>query len=40
MHFVGTMDHWDPVLTRGFAQDREVIFRTLTHKRAALKVLF
>jgi len=25
MHFTGTMDHWDPGLTDGFAQDREVI---------------
>jgi pimeloyl-ACP methyl ester carboxylesterase len=24
-HFTGTMDHWDPALTDGFAQDREVI---------------
>jgi pimeloyl-ACP methyl ester carboxylesterase len=24
-HFIGTMDHWDPALTDGFAQDREVI---------------
>ena len=26
MHFTGTMDHWDPAVTDGFAQDREVIF--------------
>jgi pimeloyl-ACP methyl ester carboxylesterase len=25
MHFTGTMDQWDPALTDGFAQDREVI---------------
>ena len=25
MHFTGTMDHRDPALTDGFAQDREVI---------------
>ena len=25
MHFTGTMDHWDPSVTDGFAQDREVI---------------
>jgi pimeloyl-ACP methyl ester carboxylesterase len=25
MHFTGTMDHWDPALTDGFARDREVI---------------
>src|SRR6267143_5828093 len=25
MHFTGTTDHWDPELTDGFAQDREVI---------------
>src|SRR5438128_7408984 len=25
MHFTGTMDHWHPALTDGFAQDREVI---------------
>ena len=25
MHFTGTMDHWDPALTDGFAQKREVI---------------
>jgi len=25
VHFSGTMDHWDPALTDGFAQDREVI---------------
>lgn len=25
IHFRGGMDHWDPVLTDGFAQDREVI---------------
>jgi pimeloyl-ACP methyl ester carboxylesterase len=25
MHFTGSMDHWDPALTDGFAQDREVI---------------
>src|ERR1700722_18762710 len=24
-HFTGTMDHWDPALTDGFAKDREVI---------------
>jgi pimeloyl-ACP methyl ester carboxylesterase len=25
MHFTGTMDHWDPAITDGFAKDREVI---------------
>ena len=25
IHFTGTMDHWDPRLTDGFAKDREVI---------------
>src|ERR1700682_4195081 len=25
IHFTGTMDHWDPALTDGFARDREVI---------------
>jgi pimeloyl-ACP methyl ester carboxylesterase len=25
MHFTGTMDHWDPLLTDGFARGREVI---------------
>jgi pimeloyl-ACP methyl ester carboxylesterase len=25
MHFIGTMDHWDPAVTDGFAKDREVI---------------
>src|SRR5258708_31528325 len=25
MHFTGTMDHWDPTLTDGFGQGREVI---------------
>jgi pimeloyl-ACP methyl ester carboxylesterase len=25
MHFTGTMDHWDPAVTDGFATDREVI---------------
>jgi pimeloyl-ACP methyl ester carboxylesterase len=25
MHFNGTMDHWDPMVTDGFAKDREVI---------------
>ncbi len=25
MHFTGTMDHWDPVVTDGFAKNREVI---------------
>jgi pimeloyl-ACP methyl ester carboxylesterase len=25
MHFTGTMDHWDPVVTDGLAHDREVI---------------
>jgi len=25
IHFTGTMDHWDPALTDGFAQNREVI---------------
>ncbi len=25
MHFMGTMDHWDPAVTDGFAQNREVI---------------
>jgi hypothetical protein len=25
MRFTGTMDHWDPELPDGFAQDREVI---------------
>ncbi len=24
-HFLGTMDNWDPVITNGFAKDREVI---------------
>jgi pimeloyl-ACP methyl ester carboxylesterase len=24
-HFTGTMDHWDPPVTDGFANDREVI---------------
>src|ERR1700682_5296871 len=24
-HFTGTMDHWDPLVTDGFAKDREVI---------------
>src|ERR1700738_1974828 len=26
IHFTGTMDHWDPAVTDGVAQDREVIF--------------
>ena len=25
MHFTGTMDHWDPAVTDGFARDREVV---------------
>ena len=25
MHFTGTIDHWDPAVTDGFARDREVI---------------
>ena len=25
MHFTGTMDHWDPAVTDGFAKDRGVI---------------
>jgi pimeloyl-ACP methyl ester carboxylesterase len=25
MHFIGTMDHWDPAMTDGLAYDREVI---------------
>src|SRR6202140_4336719 len=25
MHFTGTMDYWDPIVTDGLAQDREVI---------------
>ena len=25
MHFMGTMDHWDPAVTDGFAKQREVI---------------
>ena len=25
MHFTGTMDHWDPAVTDGIAQEREVI---------------
>ena len=25
MHFMGTMDHWDPAVTDGFAKNREVI---------------
>jgi pimeloyl-ACP methyl ester carboxylesterase len=25
MHFTGTMDHWDPAVTDGFASEREVI---------------
>jgi len=25
MHFMGTMDHWDPAVTDGFAKEREVI---------------
>jgi pimeloyl-ACP methyl ester carboxylesterase len=25
MHFNGTMDHWDPLVTDGFASDREVV---------------
>src|SRR5712692_8360693 len=24
-HFTGTMDHWDPAVTDGFAKDREVM---------------
>jgi hypothetical protein len=24
-HFTGTMDHWDPAVTDGFAKDRELI---------------
>ena len=24
-HFTGTMDHWDPAVTDGFAKDRQVI---------------
>src|SRR4030088_2286567 len=24
-HFTGTMDHWDPTVTDGFAKEREVI---------------
>src|SRR5258708_17527021 len=24
-HFTGTMDHWDPAVTDGFAKDREVV---------------
>ena len=24
-HFTGTMDHWDPAVTDGFARDREVV---------------
>jgi hypothetical protein len=24
-HFTGTLDHWDPAVTDGFAKDREVI---------------
>ena len=25
MHFMGTMDHWDPAVTDGFANEREII---------------
>src|ERR1700682_1480240 len=25
IHFTGTMDHWDPAVTDGFAKDRDVI---------------
>src|ERR1700686_2316943 len=25
IHFTGTMDHWDPAVTDGFAKDREAI---------------
>jgi pimeloyl-ACP methyl ester carboxylesterase len=25
MHFTGTMDHWDPAVTDGFARDRDVV---------------
>jgi pimeloyl-ACP methyl ester carboxylesterase len=25
LHFTGTMDHWDPAVTDGFAKDREVV---------------
>src|SRR5438445_3855015 len=25
MHYIGTMDHWDPTITDGLARDREVI---------------
>jgi hypothetical protein len=25
IHFIGTMDHWDPAVTDGLARDREVI---------------
>src|ERR1700693_877974 len=25
MHFLGTMDHWDPAVTDGFPKEREVI---------------
>jgi pimeloyl-ACP methyl ester carboxylesterase len=24
-HFTGTLDHWDPAVTDGFAEDREVV---------------
>ena len=24
-HYTGTLDHWDPAVTDGFAKDREVI---------------
>ena len=24
-HYTGTMDHWDPAVTDGFAKDRDVI---------------
>jgi hypothetical protein len=27
MHFTGTMDHWDPAVTDGFATDCEVILQ-------------
>jgi pimeloyl-ACP methyl ester carboxylesterase len=25
LHYIGTMDYWDPAVTDGFARDREVI---------------
>ena len=35
LHYIGTMDYWDPAVTDGLARDREVICSTTQASPAA-----